>query len=70
LDGVYPSLVLISVGKDNRYGHPSQEVLDRLNLTGIPALRTDQEGMIRLSTFGSFLFVETGRGQFGFAFKH
>lgn len=41
-----PSLALISVGRDNRYGHPHQRVLDALKGTQI--LRTDRHGCITL----------------------
>lgn len=43
-----PSVVLISVGKDNSYGHPSQKTLDRIAGLGIPVRRTDLEGTIIL----------------------
>lgn len=39
-----PRLAVISVGRKNRYGHPYQEVLDRLRAFGISVLRTDQDG--------------------------
>ena len=41
-----PSVVLISVGEDNSYGHPSQKTLDRIASWGIPVRRTDLEGTI------------------------
>jgi competence protein ComEC len=40
---VHPETALVSVGK-NRYGHPSEEVLVRLQERGIRILRTDQQG--------------------------
>ena len=48
LDAVSPRLALISAGVRNRYGHPSQRVLDRLRAHGIGVLRTDQLGDIDL----------------------
>ncbi len=39
---------VVSVGY-NHYGHPSKEVLDRLNMHEIPYFRTDQEGCVLLS---------------------
>lgn len=45
---VRPRLALISAGVGNRYGHPSQLVLDRLQAHGIGVLRTDQLGDIDL----------------------
>jgi competence protein ComEC len=39
---------LISVGKDNDYGHPRPETLALLQAAGTRALRTDQRGLILL----------------------
>jgi competence protein ComEC len=41
-----PSQAWISVGKDNRYGHPTSEVLKRLSQAGIQIRRSDSEGTI------------------------
>lgn len=41
-----PAVAVISVGEDNSYGHPSQEVLERLALFGCVVCRTDQDGTI------------------------
>lgn len=46
LDLTYPKTAVISVGKDNIYGHPAQEVLDRLEKYGCTIRRTDLEGTI------------------------
>ncbi len=43
---------IISAGLDNRYGHPSQEVLDRLKAAGIKIYRTDFQGEVVISTRG------------------
>jgi beta-lactamase superfamily II metal-dependent hydrolase len=45
-------LAVISAGMDNRYGHPSQEVLDRLKAAGVKVYRTDFQGEILISTRG------------------
>lgn len=45
LDAVQPELAVISVGENN-YGHPTQELLDRLEEAGCTVRRTDQEGTI------------------------
>ncbi len=46
VQAVSPEAAVISVGADNRYGHPTQEVLDRLVAYGVQILRTDQEGTV------------------------
>lgn len=52
LKAVSPNLAIISAGKNNRYGHPHQEVLDRLIGLAIPYLRTYQEGTIQIISDG------------------
>ena len=44
LDAVNPAEAIISVGKNNRFGHPTKVVLDRLNQAGIKIWRTDEQG--------------------------
>lgn len=46
LDAVRPAEAIISVGKNNSYGHPNQEVLDRLLQHKIKIFRTDEGGDI------------------------
>lgn len=46
LKEVSPDYAVISVGQDNRYGHPHQEPLSRLEQSGAVILRTDQLGTI------------------------
>lgn len=41
-----PEVALISAGENNRYGHPSPEVLQRLGAAGTRIYRTDQGGAI------------------------
>lgn len=43
---------VISCGTDNRYGHPSQEVLDRLKAANVTIYRTDLQGEITIKTRG------------------
>lgn len=52
LDAVNPEIAVISAGKDNKYGHPSKEVLDRLKQKNVQILRTDESGTIILTSDG------------------
>jgi len=56
LETVSPALALISVGANNRYGHPAYRVLHRLDQLHIPFMRTDTMGDIRV-TFGQDDFI-------------
>ena len=46
LDQLEPKIAIISAGKNNRYGHPAEEVLTNLSERKIKILRTDQHGAI------------------------
>ncbi len=47
LKAVSPNIAVIQSGRENRFGHPHQEVLDRLKNLGVrEILRNDLEGMI------------------------
>lgn len=45
---VRPQLTVISAGKNNSYGHPHQETLDRLEKIGSKIMRTDQMGAVKV----------------------
>lgn len=49
---VVPEVALISVGHKNRFGHPSSDVISRLESVGSRVLRTDEQGeiVVHLST--------------------
>jgi competence protein ComEC len=56
---VNPQLAVISVGADNRFGHPTPEVIDRLEekLGSENIYRTDEQGTIEFITDGERLWV-------------
>lgn len=43
-----PLYVLISVGRDNAYGHPGEQVVAYWQEQGVPVLRTDRAGALRV----------------------
>lgn len=48
VEEVSPEVAVISVGKNNKYGHPNQETLDTLVKYGIRIFRTDEQGDIKI----------------------
>ena len=52
VDRVKPEVAIISCGEWNRYGHPSQVVLDRLRAANAKLYRTDLQGEITITTRG------------------
>ena len=65
LHQLQPSLALISAGRNNRYGHPHQEVLEHLKQEHITALMTPKEGGISIKFCKFFAFFKTASGEFG-----
>ena len=53
LDMVSPRFAVISVGRKNRYGHPHQEVVDRIQSLGITLFRTDINGDVEFISDGT-----------------
>jgi len=57
IDEIKPKYSIISVGKNNRYGHPNKEVLNNLDNSKI--YRTDQYGSIMFKIKNNKLKIET-----------
>ena len=53
---------IISAGENNRYGHPHEETLERLEEVGCKVLRTDERGFIEICARGKKVKVY-GYGQ-------
>lgn len=58
LTAVHPRFVIISAGKDNTYGHPNQETLDRVMKEGAHVLSTIDRGTITFVSDGVNLVVK------------
>ena len=56
INKINPKYSIISVGQNNRYGHPNKEVLENLNNSII--YRTDQHGSIKFTIKNKKLFIE------------
>ena len=57
IDNINPKYSIISVGKNNRYGHPNKEVLENLSESKI--YRTDEDGSIMFKIKNNKLQIET-----------
>jgi len=56
---VHPQYAAVSAGRDNPFGHPTEDVLARLRAAGVHVFRTDRDGAITTSTDGKTLSVTT-----------
>lgn len=62
LDTVSPEVALIPVGLNNPYGHPSDQVIQRLRLRNVQIYRTDLDGRIVVTTDGASYDIRTASG--------
>ena len=58
INEINPKYSIISVGKNNRYGHPNKEVLK--NLVNSKIYRTDEDGSIMFKIKNNKLKIGTG----------
>lgn len=58
LKEIRPGIALISAGKDNRYGHPHKETLERLKKWGTTIYSTVKSGALTLKSDGNTVSVE------------
>ena len=60
LRAVNPTIAILSCGRQNRFGHPHKETLDRLKKYNNQIFRTDQDGAIFLQTnIKTFSIIKT-----------
>ena len=55
---INPTYTVISLGKDNKYGHPHKEVLETLERFGAKTFRTDQLGTVLMYSDGENVFLD------------
>lgn len=65
LRSVMPTYAIISVGANNPYGHPSEDVLSRLEDADVVVMRTDQLGTIVCTSDGTELSFSNIAGKRG-----
>lgn len=58
LDSINPKLAVITVGKNNRYGHPHKEILEMLEELKIKTLRTDSDGEVEVVSDGKSFWAQ------------
>jgi competence protein ComEC len=63
LDSVRPALAVISLARDNRFGLPAPEVLERLQQAGARWFRTDRDGAVRVVVSEKGMSVESAAGE-------
>ena len=59
LKQVQPQYAIIMVGKDNTYGLPTEETINRLKNIGSKIYRTDEDGTIQLTSDGNTIEIKT-----------
>ena len=59
---LHPEVAVVSVGRGNRYRHPSAEALERLGASGTEVWRTDEHGSVEVRTDGR-AFTVSARGR-------
>lgn len=58
LESVNPDMVVIQVGEDNKFGHPSLRAVKRFERLGAQIFRTDLDGAVELTSNGESVFLE------------
>ena len=58
LEQVQPQYAVIMAGKDNSYGLPTQETIDKLNNRGSEIYRTDEDGTIQMTSDGNAIEIK------------
>ena len=65
LHQLHPVTALISAGRNNRYHHPNEEVMQSLSNEGIYPLLTSKNGAVNIQICKYFAFFKTADNEFG-----
>jgi competence protein ComEC len=63
LRAVRPAAVVVSAGRNNRFGHPAPVVVGRYRTAGAALFRTDEDGAVVVETDGKTVWVRTWSGR-------
>ncbi|MEI6668068.1 MAG: DNA internalization-related competence protein ComEC/Rec2 [Acidobacteriota bacterium] len=63
LQAISPQVVVISVGRNNRFGHPGRSVVERYRAMGASVFRTDQDGAVTIETDGASAEISSVSGR-------
>ena len=58
LDIIRPKIGIISVGRNNFFNHPREEIIDRYERLGTSIYRTDFHGMVKVRLNGDKIYIE------------
>jgi len=63
VNAIRAQVAVVSAGRNNHFGHPVPEVLDRYRASGAEIFRTDRDGAVMLDTDGASVDVRTFAGR-------
>jgi competence protein ComEC len=63
VDVFRPWAAVVSAGRNNTFGHPAPEVLDRLEHVGATIVRTDRDGAVLVESDGESVWMRTWTGR-------
>ena len=61
IEAVKPKIILVGVGKNNKFGHPSLDVINRFISFGAKVFRTDKDGEIKIVVNGKGEIIELNK---------
>jgi len=62
IGAVHPKYAIISVGRQNLFGHPAPQTIETLGAAGSILYRTDETGAVTVTTDGQAVWIRTNLG--------